>query len=163
MLKAMNQTDMLRLESAHQDLWHNWWPALEALYAEELNRDVGGSFASVLQTVAHMVGAERSWKARILGQTPAGPPTNPTLAELKLEWQHLADWRKAYLQQTPPEQVSVYPMVDGATAHNRLDEVLLHLISHAHFHRGQLATQFRLLGLKPPSRHFIGFFRDNSH
>jgi uncharacterized damage-inducible protein DinB len=37
-------------------------------------------------------------------------------------------------------------------------ECLIHVVSHAHFHRGQLVSQFRALGMQPPSRHLLGRF-----
>ncbi len=37
-------------------------------------------------------------------------------------------------------------------------ECLIHVTTHAHFHRGQLASQCRQLGIVPPSRHLLGGF-----
>jgi uncharacterized damage-inducible protein DinB len=37
-------------------------------------------------------------------------------------------------------------------------QCLLHVVTHAHFHRGQLASQCRILGVCPPERHLMGYF-----
>jgi uncharacterized damage-inducible protein DinB len=46
----------------------------------------------------------------------------------------------------------------GVTASASAWECLLHVVTHAHFHRGQLASQCRILGVCPPERHLMGHF-----
>jgi hypothetical protein len=46
----------------------------------------------------------------------------------------------------------------GGIARVLVLECMIHVINHAHFHRGQLVSQYRALGVAPPSRHLIGAF-----
>ncbi|AWR86662.1 DinB family protein [Meiothermus taiwanensis WR-220] len=106
-----------------------------------------------------MVWAEATWLERLLGcavvQTPASPAPLEVLHEL---WQQVAAKRKSGLEAADPDARITYAY-SGGTATNTVAEIVLHFTSHAHFHRGQLASQMRLLGLQPPSAHLIGFFR----
>lgn len=60
--------------------------AAAALTPEQLLRDLGNSFGSVRDTLAHLYGADEVWFARWTGGTPTGlPPASrfPDLAALR--------------------------------------------------------------------------------
>lgn len=150
---------MLRLVDGHDWLWNQWWPALMQLSPKLANQQVGGSFPSVFATAAHMVASEMVWQARCEGDAAAAfPPAPENLTALGRDWEDLAQRRKAWLGQADPSSKISYKF-SGGSASNSVSDIILHVTSHAHFHRGQLASQFRLLGLQPPSSHYIGFFR----
>ncbi|MBF6595205.1 MAG: damage-inducible protein DinB [Thermaceae bacterium] len=152
----MEKAELLGLIRGHDWLWEQWWPALEAL-AEQAHKEVGGSFPSVFATTAHMVASELTWQARCDGQVSASTPKD--IAGLRLDWQVLAGRRREWLEAASPLDQISYQTSTGTAYTNTVSDIALHLTSHAHFHRGQLASQFRLLGLKPPSAHLITFFR----
>ncbi len=154
----MNQAELKRIVDANDWLWAKWWPALLALSTDQAHLEVGGSFPSVFATTAHMVGAEAVWLERLLGHRASFPPSPPDLEGLHELWQQLASRRQDWLRNADPETRITYTFT-GGTATNSVTEIVLHLTSHTHFHRGQLASQFRWLGLTPPSAHWIGFFR----
>lgn len=154
----MEKAEVLRLIDAHDWLWQQWWPALTGLSPDQARAEVGGSFPSLLATASHMVSAELTWQARCDGQHAAPPSAEEGIAALQPSWEALALRRQAWLEQHSPQTPVSYTHSGGHST-NSVEEIVLHLTSHAHFHRGQLATQFRLLGLKPPSVHFITFFR----
>ncbi|MCX7783557.1 MAG: DinB family protein [Meiothermus sp.] len=155
----MDKPELKRIVDANDWLWEKWWPALQTLSPEQAHQEVGGSFPNVLATTAHMVGAEVVWLERLLGNPAASFPASPAdLMGLYEFWQRLASRRQDWLITADPEARITYNFT-GGTATNSITEIVLHFTSHAHFHRGQLASQFRLLGLKPPSAHLIGFFR----
>lgn len=152
---------MQRLVAANNWLWERWWPALLKLPAAQAHQDVGGSFPSVFDTTAHMVGAELVWQERLEGNPKAAFPAPPlTMQDLYSDWQALVVRRNKWLELVSPNAEIFYHYAAG-TATNRIDEIFQHLTSHAHFHRGQLVTQFRLLGIQPPSVHLIGYFREH--
>jgi len=156
---SMEKAELKRIVDANDWLWESWWPALTELSPEQARQEVGGSFASVLATTAHMVGAEMVWLERLKGHPEATFPPAPTTMQALLEnWSRMATERQAWLASADPAARVSYQFT-GGTATNSVAEIVLHFTGHAHFHRGQLASQFRLLGLKPPSVHFIGFFR----
>lgn len=155
----MKNAELKRIVDANDWLWGKWWPALLELSPEQAHQEVGGSFASVFATAAHMVGAETVWLERLMGSPEAGFLSIPMdMKGLYEGWQQLATRRQEWLTTADPETKIVYRFT-GGTATNSVTEIVLHFTSHAHFHRGQLASQLRLLGHKPPSVHYIGFFR----
>lgn len=149
----------MRIVEANDWLWEKWWPALLELSPEQTHRRVGGSFDSVFATTAHMVGAEMVWLERLLGNPEAAfPPVPADMKVLHEHWRQLATRRQQWLT-TANLEAKISYRYTGGTAANSVAEIVLHFTSHAHFHRGQLASQLRLLGLQPPSAHYIGFFR----
>lgn len=155
----MEKTELKRIVDANDWLWEKWWPTLLELSPEQTHQKVGGSFDSVFATAAHMVGAETVWLERLQGNPEATfPPTPAEMQGMHEHWQQLAARRQEWLTKADPEAKITYRFT-GGTASNSVAEVVLHFTSHAHFHRGQLASQLRLLDLKPPSVHYIGFFR----
>ncbi len=157
----MEKHEIVWLVEANNWLWGKWWPALLELSPSQAHKEVGGSFPSVFATTAHLVGAEVIWQGRILGNPKATfPPVPQTMVELQTDWNAVATQRQQWLETAQPSDMIPYNFSGGSFT-NRVDEILLHLTSHAHFHRGQLASQFRMLGLQPPSAHLIGFYRLN--
>jgi uncharacterized damage-inducible protein DinB len=140
----------------HDAIWELWWPSLRELGAEA-EREVGGSFPSIRATLGHMVWAEQTWQARLEGApTPAAVPAS--VAEAEAVWRSVAQRRSAYLADADPKRLVAYER-EGMRYENTVEEIVIHLITHAQFHRGQLASQYRLLGRKPPSWHYINCFR----
>jgi len=155
----MEKAELIHLVRGNDWLWEQWWPALLELSPDQATQEVGGSFPSVLATTAHMVGAELAWQARLGGQSPRALPTPSSISQANERWLGLANERIQFLHSTDPKAFVEYKTLDGTAFSNTVEDIYIHVISHAHFHRGQLASQFRLLGLKPPSAHYIGFFR----
>lgn len=155
----MEKAELKRIVDANDWLWEKWWPALHELSPLQAHQEVGGSFANVFATATHMVGAEAVWLERLSGHPEATfPPSPADMKGLDENWQQLAAKRQDWLTRADPEAKITYRFT-GGIATNSVAEIVLHFTSHAHFHRGQLASQLRLLGLKPPSVHYIGFFR----
>lgn len=87
------------------------------------------------------------------------PPAPKDMAELKRTWEALAQRRRKWLETASPQTAIHYQTSDSTPYTTPVSDIVSHMTSHAHFHRGQLAAQFRLLGLKPPSAHFITYTR----
>ncbi|MER3482664.1 MAG: damage-inducible protein DinB [Meiothermus sp.] len=155
----MDKSELIRLVKAHNWMWERWWPALLELSPEQARKEVGGSFPSVFDTAAHMVWSEFNWQERCdrAGQNTTPEPEDMTV--LKQDWEALAERRRKWLETAAPQSPVSYRTSDGKPYTTLVSDIILHMTSHAHFHRGQLVTQFRLLGLKPPSVHFITFTR----
>jgi uncharacterized damage-inducible protein DinB len=154
----VTRPDLRRLVAAHDAVWNAWWPTLVGLPGSAASRDVGGSFPSVFLTTRHLVDAERYWQELIDG----GPAfdvrvsTAETVARLREIWHGVRDRRLAWLAAADPHAPVAFTPAAGGTATVLAWECLIHVVSHAHFHRGQLVSQCRALGVEPPSRHLIG-------
>ena len=139
--------------------------AASALSEEQLDHSIASSFPSVRATLAHLVGAEWVWLRRWLGESPSGFPdwvAKPVLAELKAklaEVEHERDAFVAGLSDGDLGRVIAYRNLSGQEFSDRLNGLIQHVANHSTYHRGQLATQLRQLGLKPPSTDLIVYLR----
>jgi uncharacterized damage-inducible protein DinB len=77
---------------------YNYWArdrvldAAAALSAEQFTRDMGNSFGSVRDTIAHICYAESIWLSRWKGQQPTGFRSSdrfPDVAAARKEWAEL--------------------------------------------------------------------------
>jgi uncharacterized damage-inducible protein DinB len=156
----MTSKELNRIVESNNWVWEKWWPELLKLSKEQAHQEVGGSFPNIFATTAHLVGAEIIWQNRLEGHRVKAFPKPPTsMKGLHRQWLEVAERRQAFLQANGPKSKFSYTMLDGSSSTSALQDIMVHVTSHAHFHRGQLASQFRMLGLKPPSAHAIGYFR----
>lgn len=143
--------------------------ALDALTPEQFNRDLGSSFKSIRETVAHLFSAEWAWYQRWHGESPTAPlPLDrfPDAAAIRREWAaHEAKMRAFFdgLDDAGIERVVHYTLLSGATGSTPIGQMLQHLVNHGSYHRGQVTTMLRQLGAAPAqSMDLIRFYRTYS-
>jgi uncharacterized damage-inducible protein DinB len=149
------------------DAWANalQFEAATALSVEQLGHSVASSFPSVGGTMAHVVGAEWLWLRRWQGDSPGGFPdwmARPVLAELRARLSEVEQEREAFaasLSDGDLGRVVSYRNLAGLAFSDRLDSLIRHVVNHSTYHRGQVATQLRQLGFKPPSTDLIVYLR----
>jgi uncharacterized damage-inducible protein DinB len=56
--------------------------------------------------------------------------------------------------------VITYRAMNGSPYANPLGELLRHVVNHGTYHRGQVATLLRQLGVKPPQTDLILYYRE---
>ena len=133
------------------------------LTAEEYGRTLGGSFPSVKETLAHIYAAEWIWLERWQGRSPRGLPSAqevPTLEALREKWKAVEERQSAFLaslSETRMAEVVSYVNVKGETWSYPLGEMLVHLVNHSTYHRGQVATMLRQLGKAPEPTDYLLF------
>lgn len=137
--------------------------SLRALPLEDLERDTGTSFGSVLGTLAHILGAEQLWLSRLLGVPLRDLPSledYPSLDLLGASFEDFWPQLEFYLASLGDEQLEgdfTWTNTEGATRTAPLRQVLLHLVNHSTYHRGQIATQLRQLGHAAPATDLLGW------
>jgi uncharacterized damage-inducible protein DinB len=138
------------------------------LSAEQFTRDLGSSFRSVRDTLAHIYGAEWLWLERWHGRSPNALPTAaefPNLEALRHRWDELERNLLDYLASLTPEDIQRvvhHNTTQGVPQSAPLWQMLQHLVNHGTYHRGQVATMLRQLGAKPLSTDLIFFYRERS-
>jgi uncharacterized damage-inducible protein DinB len=139
-----------------------------ALTPEQLTRDLGSSFKSVRDTLAHIYGAEWIWLERWHGRVPSGLPSAadfPDLDTLRRRFaeidRNLVDYI-ASLTADDLTRVLTTETSSGATFSQPLWQMLQHLANHGSYHRGQVATMLRQLGAKATGTDLIGFYRERA-
>ena len=133
------------------------------LTVEEFSRTLGGSFPSVRETLAHIYAAEWIWLERWHGRSPLGLPTGqevPTLEILKEKWGAVESACRDFvvgLAAPRLDEVIRYVNTKGETWEYPLSEMLVHVVNHSSYHRGQSATMLRQLGKAPLSTDYLVF------
>ena len=109
--------------------------------------------------LAHIVSAERLWLERLRVQKQTYPVwPDFTLAQCKLEIAELGQNWKAYLASLKEDGLSrslTYRNSKGESWTNTKQDILMHVIMHSAYHRGQIATDMRGAGFTPTLTDFI--------
>lgn len=152
------------------DAWANRrvCEACRALNDEQCTRDLGSSFASVRDTLAHILGAEWLWLERWQGRSPGAlPPAAdfPTLESLRARWEEVERDLLGYVGRLTAEDLArslEYRTTAGKAHSQPLWQQLQHLANHGTYHRGQVTTLLRQLGAKPVATDLIAFYRERA-
>ena len=141
--------------------------AVEPLTAEQFTRDLGSSFRSIRDTVAHIYAAEWIWLSRWQGHSPTAPlPANrfPDVAAVCQVWAEHEAKVRAFLDGLGEEgltRVFDYTLINGTPGRSVFWHMLQHVVNHATYHRGQVTTMLRQIGAAPPkSTDLIAFYRE---
>jgi len=135
--------------------------ALSEVPADDLFRDTGSSFGSVLGTMAHILGAEQIWLSRLLGAPLDHLPgigNYPDVASLRAGFEDLRPQLEFYLASIKEEDLETefhWRSIAGEARSAPLRQVLLHFVNHATYHRGQVVSQLRQLGRAAPSTDLV--------
>jgi uncharacterized damage-inducible protein DinB len=152
------------------DAWANrrMLEACAALSHEQFTRDLGSSFRSVRDTLAHIMGAQWLWLERFRGRSPALLPSGDQfgdLPSLRARWAEFESELLSYvngLSAADLERSFDYRDTKGNPHSNLLWQTLQHLANHGTYHRGQVTTLLRQLGAKAVSTDLIGFYRERA-
>jgi uncharacterized damage-inducible protein DinB len=145
---------------------HRTLDSCAALDNEKFTRDLGSSFRSVRDTLAHISGAEWIWLERWHGRATHGIPPGsdfPDFESVRRRWTEIERNLLDYVASLTPEdlqRVLQYKTMAGTQMAQPLWQCLQHLANHSTYHRGQIATMLRQLGAKPVSTDLIGFYRE---
>jgi uncharacterized damage-inducible protein DinB len=139
--------------------------ALHRLATEPYFRDLRSSHGGVHGTLCHIVWAEQLWLSRWRGTPAPGVVQGKdlaTLAAAEARWEAVEAERAAFLtgldEPGLEQTVSVRPSTGGEYRHT-FREMFRHAVDHSSYHRGQIITLLRQLGVEPPSTGLIGFYR----
>lgn len=132
-----------------------------ALDAEAWERDLGGSFPTLGGTLAHVIGAEWLWVHRWAGEAPTAAPSwteSPTPERLREALADVEHRRAAFfegLTDADVDRPTTYTLFSGVVQTVPLREIVLHVLFHSMYHRGQAASMLRRLGAPPPSTDYL--------
>ncbi len=147
---------------------HRSIDACASLSAEQFTRDLGSSFPSVRDTLAHIAGAEWVWLERVQGRSPAALPSGwefPRLADVRARWVEVERGlleTAANIKLAELNRVVAYRNIRGNPFAYPLHQVLRHVVNHGTYHRGQVTAMLRQLGVAPVATDLIVYFREKS-
>jgi uncharacterized damage-inducible protein DinB len=109
--------------------------------------------------LAHVAGAQQLWLSRIRGEQPKSPPwPDVGLDVLAERLEGLAREWSLYVGRLAVEDLAKdvsYTNSKGDTFTSSVGEVLLQLLCHGAYHRGQVALLLREAGQQPVNTDFI--------
>lgn len=167
--RPVNRLDEIR------DLYrYNRWAngrvldAADALSDEDFVRDVRSSFASIRDTLVHILAAEWVWLSRWKGSSPRSMPDGwPTsaLRELRTRWSEVEGDQRAFLaelEESRLDEIVSYATTDGRAFAMPLWQMLRHVVNHSSYHRGQVVTMLRQLRAEGCATDLILYFRSSA-
>jgi len=117
-----------------------------------------------LRLMAHVLGAERVWHARIVGDPESKPPwPSYSLDDLESEVTRsvadLTDLLSGLAEEDLDREIR-YQTTEGVEHRNRLSDILTHVMLHGAYHRGQIALVLRQGAGEPVATDYIKMIRE---
>ena len=140
--------------------------AAATVNSEQYARSMGNSFSSVRDTLNHVYLAEWIWYSRWNGVSPTAFPDFelPDVAALNEHWRGMERKVREYIDEAGEaglNRVIPYRLLSGKESASPLWQMVVHVVNHATYHRGQVTTLLRQLGAAPPqSTDMITYFRE---
>jgi uncharacterized damage-inducible protein DinB len=146
----MNAGDFLRMFA------YDHWANRECLRAMRAG-DAAASGA--VKRIAHILSAEKLWLERIRRE-PQSMPVWPssTIKDCEAMADEVAVAWRNYLDELSPaglEEKVEYRNSKGEPWSSRVEDVLIHVLMHSAYHRGQIALEMRAAGMEPAYTDFI--------
>lgn len=139
---------------------------VETLSQEQFTKNLGSSHGGIHGTLFHIVGAEHIWHSRWIGQ-PVSKLLDPNdysdVASVRTKWDEVEQGIRGFVSQLKEEQLSTLVTVktsQGKEFSNPLWQSMQHLVNHSTYHRGQIVTMLRQLGVRPIGTDLITFYRE---
>ncbi len=163
--KRMNQTNKYCL----YNIWANKRILNEIILAGETNADkeMLSSFPTIRKTVYHIYDAESIWLNRLKNEVadwPASKNLSGTLAQFAdvmiAKSKEFASYAES-LNENQLHEIFIYKNIAGKEFSNTRIDSIHHCMNHSTYHRGQLITMLRNVGLtKFEPLDFIAFCRE---
>jgi uncharacterized damage-inducible protein DinB len=152
-----------------EQLQYNQWAVrqyiivLHMLDSTQLDGNMNSSFSSIHKTLGHMLWVEELWYERWQGHTVTKlfePNVIPSLEILESQFAEIHAKQIQLLENYPDgseNQWIRYINFQGETWKYNLYQLVQHLMFHSAYHRGQIATMLRQIGIDPPKTDYLIF------
>jgi uncharacterized damage-inducible protein DinB len=155
------------LELFAYNAWANRtiFAAVARLPEEQYFRDLKSSHGGIHGTLAHIVWAEQLWLHRWVGKPNPAVAQGTDLKSLtavRSRWEEVEAERGSFLAGFVTGRLEdsklVKPSSGGEYCHS-FRQMFRHFINHSSYHRGQIVTLLRQLGVAPPNTDLIVYYR----
>ena len=152
---------MESLDSLRQLFEYDYWANQESLRSIMA---LESPSERVLKLAGHIVGAQRVWLGRLEAPAAAAPAPWPvvTMEEAGAAFGEMYERWNAFFRKLRPEHLDedlVHHNSKGAEFRVPLRDVLMQLVTHGAYHRGQIAAIVREAGGSPSSTDYITYAR----
>ena len=133
------------------------------LTPEQLDSELGASHSSILRTFRHIHDGERVWLRRLIEvdnvRLAAGPAPVHSFEFIVQSWPEIWRGYRGWIEAAPEDELTeeistLLPstvLAGGAELRVPRWQIVLHAVNHSTFHRGQIITMLRALGVTPPA------------
>jgi len=134
---------------------------LESLPATLLDKPLGGSFGSIKATLVHLLLSDwlwlNRWKGIPLADIPEWPLNN--LNEIKHRWGSIQDEMLAIAHTLANDPEKNIEFITRKGAHHTLPwaDIVVHVVNHGTYHRGQITHMLRTAGEQPVGTDYFLF------
>lgn len=146
---------LLRYQSWANDLL---FKSLEGASTATLEAQHPIVFGSIIRTLNHTYAMDALWQAHLQGEAYSyasrNPPECPAFKELQLLQGKLDAWYCDYAAKLPTAQATSaaeFGFIGGGAGRMTREEILLHVVNHATYHRGRVADMMYNAKLTPPT------------
>ncbi len=133
----------------------------EAQYLQDMKSSHGGMHG----TLVHIIAAQKMWLSRWVGKPDASlvqASSYPAFNDARKLWEQVDADTQTFVHSLTDEKIqSAFSMTTmrGETFSHMYGQAMQHLINHSSYHRGQIVTMIRQIGMKPPATDMIAYFR----
>lgn len=163
--------ETLLKDSAAYNLWAhtrlvNW---LKNHPSNLLEREMASSFPTIALTLLHIWGAEKVWHERLC-QAPLEPFLSQTFQgtteEVLQGLLKMSETFANYVEELPEDDFHAYcdfKLLNGTADRRIRSNMIHHCMNHSSYHRGQVVTMARSVGLTdPPQMDYILYVRQKN-
>jgi uncharacterized damage-inducible protein DinB len=148
---------------------HNIWASQEVIRCvallsdEQINQEIVSSFPSIFKTILHLLDAESIWWQRIKLADRIDRPSESFTGSFNILQHQLLqqsnNWAHWVNNATEMQLQHVFAFMKNKEQHKlQVGQMLLHLFNHNSYHRGQIVTMLRQLGVTAiPSTDFNSY------
>lgn len=165
----MTDTRILRM-LVRYSAWANerLFLLLSTLSNEVVTGKHPSTFGSIASTLSHAYVVDLIWQAHLQGRehgfTSRNTEREPPIGSLMANQAALDKWYVDYadgLSLTAHDEVLHFTFVDGGAGVMSRCEMLLHVVNHKTYHRGNVANLLHHAGARPPVMDLPVFLRDS--
>jgi uncharacterized damage-inducible protein DinB len=163
--RAMTLQEIKALVAFNTWADRRFFEAVGQLSAEQYHSDMHSSHGGIHGTLLHIVETERIWLARWQKHpdpAAAVPRQVPALADLRALWEQTSSDMHRFLDGLNDQKLQevLTTTTLAGTFSTPYWQMIQHLVDHSSYHRGQIVTMLRQLGVTPPSTGLLRFYRE---
>lgn len=129
---------------------------------DDLVRETGAPFGTLLGTMAHILGMEQVWLSRFMGNPVAYFDDYPDYSSLREGFHEFWPECEFFVASLSPDQLVsdvVWAESEEDVRSCPLWQAVLEFSNHSTHHRGQVATLLRQLGYEAPGTDMMFYFQ----
>ena len=146
---------------------HKAW-ANEELYSLMATLPADQTRAGIIRTLNHIYVVDRLFRARLAGEPAPFDGTNttetPLLADLQREVRATDAWYLQYVagvSESALAEVLDFSFTDGDKGRMSREEMLVHVITHGAYHRGNVSQMLKAIPVVPPRDLYTKFLHQS--